>query len=108
MKIRKDFLPFSRPSIGATEINKVVDCLKSGWITTGARCQEFEASFCQLTGAKQAITLNSATAGMHLILTALGIGAKDGSRDQETLRADAGAQMGDLDGRLRNLGWRFQ
>ena len=28
--------------------------------------------------------------------------------DQETLRADAGAQMGDLDGRLRNLGWRFQ
>lgn len=77
MKIRKDFLPFSRPSIGATEISKVVDCLKSGWITTGARCQEFEAGFCKLTGAQQAITLNSATAGMHLALTALGIGEGD-------------------------------
>ena len=77
MKIRKDFLPFSRPSIGKTEIKKVIDCLKSGWITTGALCQEFEAGFCKLTGAKQAITLNSATAGMHLALSALNVGAGD-------------------------------
>jgi len=73
MKIRKDFLPFSRPSIGETEINNVVACLKSGWITTGALCKEFEDRFCGLTGAKQAITLNSATAGMHLMLTALNL-----------------------------------
>lgn len=71
MNIRKDFLPFSRPSIGETEINSVVSCLKSGWITTGALCQEFEDKFCELTGSKQAITLNSATAGMHLMLTVL-------------------------------------
>ena len=77
MKIRKDFLPFSRPSIGNAEINNVVSCLKSGWITTGAKCQEFEAGFCKLTGAKQAIALNSATAGMHLTLSALDIGAGD-------------------------------
>jgi dTDP-4-amino-4,6-dideoxygalactose transaminase len=77
MKIRKDFLPFSMPSIGNTEINKVVSCLKSGWITTGALCQEFEAGFCKLTGAKQAIALNSATAGMHLTLSALDISAGD-------------------------------
>jgi UDP-4-amino-4-deoxy-L-arabinose-oxoglutarate aminotransferase len=73
MKIRKDFLPFSRPSIGETEINSVVACLKSGWITTGALCQEFENKFCGLTRAKHAITLNSATAGMHLMLTALNL-----------------------------------
>ena len=73
MKIRKDFLPFSRPSIGETEINSVVACLKSGWITTGALCKEFEDKFCALTGARQAITLNSATAGMHLMLEALGL-----------------------------------
>jgi len=73
MKIRKDFLPFSRPSIGETEINSVVACLKSGWITTGALCKEFEDKFCGLTGAQHAITLNSATAGMHLILTALNL-----------------------------------
>lgn len=73
MKIRKDFLPFSRPSIGETEINSVVACLKSGWITTGALCKEFEDKFCELTGAKQGVTLNSATAGMHLVLTALNL-----------------------------------
>lgn len=73
MKIRKDFLPFSRPSIGETEINSVVACLKSGWITTGALCKEFEDKFCGLTGAKQAVTLNSATAGMHLVLRALNL-----------------------------------
>lgn len=73
MNIRKDFLPFSRPSIGETEVNKVVDCLKSGWITTGANCQEFEGRFCELTGAGQAIAVNSATAGMHLMLAALNL-----------------------------------
>ena len=77
MKIRKEFLPFSRPSIGEGEINKVVACLKSGWITTGALCKEFEDNFCKLTSALQAIAINSATAGMHLTLTALGIGKGD-------------------------------
>jgi UDP-4-amino-4-deoxy-L-arabinose-oxoglutarate aminotransferase len=77
MKIREDFLPFSRPSIGENEINKVTACLKSGWITTGALCKEFEDHFCTLTGAKQAITLNSATAGMHLLLTAIGLDKGD-------------------------------
>lgn len=73
MKIRKDFLPFSRPSIGDSEINSVVACLKSGWITTGALCKEFEDKFCGLTGAGQSIALNSATAGMHLMLTAMNL-----------------------------------
>jgi len=71
MNIRNDFLPFSRPSIGEAEIGRVVNCLKSGWITTGAVCKEFEDAFCGLTGAGKAVALNSATAGMHLMLTAL-------------------------------------
>ncbi len=77
MKVRKKFLPFSRPSIGKSEINKVTACLKSGWITTGALCKEFEDKFCQLTGSQQAISLNSATAGMHITLSALNIGPGD-------------------------------
>ena len=77
MKIRKEFLPFSRPSIGKGEINKVTTCLKSGWITTGSLCKEFEDNFCQLTGSEQAISLNSATAGMHITLSALNIGPGD-------------------------------
>jgi dTDP-4-amino-4,6-dideoxygalactose transaminase len=77
MKIRKEFLPFSRPSIGKDEINKVTACLKSGWITTGALCKEFEDNFRQLTGSQQAISVNSATAGMHITLSALNIGPGD-------------------------------
>jgi len=51
--------------------------LQSGWITTGPRCQAFEDRFCQLTGAAHAVSVSSATAGMHLTLRTLGIGAGD-------------------------------
>lgn len=77
MKIREEYLPFSRPSIGENEINKVVTCLKSGWITTGALSKEFEDKFCALTSARQAITVSSATAGMHITLSALNIREDD-------------------------------
>jgi len=77
VKIREDFLPLSRPSIGAEEIRQVVACLESGWITTGPLCQKFETGFCELTGASRGISLSSGTAGMHLVLTALGIGPGD-------------------------------
>jgi dTDP-4-amino-4,6-dideoxygalactose transaminase len=77
VKIRKEFLPFSRPTIGKCEINKVITCLKSGWITTGALCKEFEDNFCKLSGSQQAVSLNSATAGMHITLSALNIGPGD-------------------------------
>jgi dTDP-4-amino-4,6-dideoxygalactose transaminase len=73
LKIRKDFLPLSRPSIGEKEIEQVVSCLKSGWITTGPLCKAFEEKFCQLTGAPFALSVSSGTAGMHLLLLGLGI-----------------------------------
>ena len=77
MNIREDFLPLSRPAIGEEEIRQVVACLKSGWITTGPLCQKFEAQFCELTGAALAVSVTSGTAGMHLVLLALGIGPGD-------------------------------
>ncbi len=73
LKIRKDFLPLSRPSIGKKEIEQVVSCLKSGWITTGPLCKAFEEKFCELTGASYALSVSSGTAGMHLLLLSLGI-----------------------------------
>lgn len=77
MNIREDFLPLSKPAIGDEEIRLVVDCLKSGWITTGPLCARFEEQFCRLTGAGFAVSVSSGTAGMHLILLALGVGAGD-------------------------------
>ena len=71
------FLPFSKPSITENEIAAVGDVLRSGWITTGAKCTEFEQQVCETTGSQHAIALSSATAGMQLALHALGIGPGD-------------------------------
>ncbi len=83
------FLPFALPDIGEEEIAEVVDALRSGWLTTGPKTHSFEkefASFLQNSrdeqisyrdGAAQALAVNSATAGLHLALEALGVGPGD-------------------------------
>lgn len=75
--MRPDFLPFSRPSIDESDIAAVAKVLRSGWITTGPKVAEFEQAFRARTGAEYAAAVASATAGMHLLLTALGIGPGD-------------------------------
>ncbi|RJL50887.1 UDP-4-amino-4-deoxy-L-arabinose aminotransferase [Pectobacterium carotovorum] len=72
-----DFLPFSRPNMGEEEIAAVAEVLRSGWITTGPKCQQLELAFCQRIGCRQAIAVSSATGGMHVTLMALGIGPGD-------------------------------
>lgn len=72
------FLPFALPDIGEEEIAAVVECLRSGWVTTGPATRRFEAAFAAYLGdGVQAISVNSATAGLHLALEALGIGPGD-------------------------------
>ena len=77
MTTRDDFLPFSRPSINEQDIAAVSEVLKSGWITTGSKNAEFEKAFCDYTKIPKAVALTSATAGMHLLLKALGVGPGD-------------------------------
>ncbi|MBP7131394.1 MAG: DegT/DnrJ/EryC1/StrS family aminotransferase [Aquabacterium sp.] len=73
------FLPFALPEIGEEEIAEVVDTLRSGWVTTGPKARLFEQAFVDYLGdaSLQAIAVNSATAGLHLALEALGIGPGD-------------------------------
>lgn len=72
------FLPFSLPEIGEEEIAEVVSALRSGWVTTGPKSKQFESDFtAYLGGDVEAIAVNSATAGLHLGLEALGIGPGD-------------------------------
>lgn len=75
--MRSDFLPFSRPSITEDDIAAVGDVLRSGWITTGPKTAEFESRFADYVGCAGAVALSSATAGVHLILQALGVGPGD-------------------------------
>lgn len=71
-------VPFFRPHIGEAEIKEVVDSLEGGWLTTGPKSSRFEAAFAEyLGGGVEAISINSATAGLHLALEAIGIGPGD-------------------------------
>lgn len=72
------FLPFSLPDIGEEEILEVIDSLKSGWLTTGPKTKRFEAEFASFVGTGvEAVAVNSATAGLHLALEAIGVRAGD-------------------------------
>src|SRR5450631_1773290 len=71
------FIPFHRPEIGDAEIEEVVATLRSGWLTTGVRTAQFEREFCEYTGARHALAVNSCTAALHLALVALGVGPGD-------------------------------
>jgi UDP-4-amino-4-deoxy-L-arabinose-oxoglutarate aminotransferase len=75
--MRTTFLPFSRPSISEDDIAAVDAVLRSGWITTGPKCAQFENRFGEYVGSKGAVALASATGGMHLLIEALGIGSGD-------------------------------
>ncbi|MDD2463076.1 MAG: aminotransferase class I/II-fold pyridoxal phosphate-dependent enzyme [Desulfobulbus sp.] len=75
--MRSTFLPFSKPSISEAEIEAVAEVLRSGWITTGPKAAAFEQSFADYCQAPGAVALSSATAGMHLLLVAMGIGPGD-------------------------------
>jgi dTDP-4-amino-4,6-dideoxygalactose transaminase len=75
--VRKEFLPFSVPTIEEEEISEVVDSLRSGWITTGPKVKIFEDAFKSYVNAQYAVPLSSATAGLHLALLAMGIGPGD-------------------------------
>lgn len=75
---KSGFLPFALPDIGEEEISEVVQALRSGWVTTGPKTRQFEAEFAAFLGGKvEAIAVNSATAGLHLGLEALGVGPGD-------------------------------
>ena len=72
------FLPFARPDITEAEIDAVARAMRSGWVTTGPETKAFEQEFAAyLGGGVHAIAVNSATAGLHLALEAIGIGPGD-------------------------------
>jgi dTDP-4-amino-4,6-dideoxygalactose transaminase len=74
---RDPILPFSKPDIGEEEIAEVVDCLRSGWITTGPRVAQLERDFAALTGSAHALAFASCTGALHATFLAAGLGPGD-------------------------------
>ncbi len=70
-------IPFSPPDIYPEIIDEVAETLRSGWITTGPRTKEFEKQISAYTGARSTVCLNSATAGLELLLRWYNVGPGD-------------------------------
>ncbi len=66
-------IPFSPPRIDQKIIDAVVETLKSGWITTGPKTKLFEKQLTAYCGNKSTICLNSATAGLEIMLRWFGV-----------------------------------
>jgi len=70
-------IPFSPPRIDDKICEEVVNALKSGWITTGPRTKLFEKKITAYCGNSATICLNSATAGLEMMLRWFGVGEGD-------------------------------
>ena len=66
-------VPFFRPDLAEQEIREVTDTLRSGWLTTGPKTQQFEEQFAAAVGARHAVAVSSCTAALHLAMEALGL-----------------------------------
>ena len=72
-----NYLPFAKPTIDEETIAGVADVLRSGWITTGPKVQEFEKALSQYLGGRTVRTFTSATGALEVALQACGIGVGD-------------------------------
>lgn len=66
-------IPYGRQQITDEDVRSVIDALRSDYLTQGPKINEFETKFAEYAGAKHAVAVNNATAGLHLAATALGV-----------------------------------
>jgi len=72
------FLPVCRPYLGGRELERVTECLRSGWISSSGPCvREFEERFAAYLGVRHAVAVTSGTTALHLACSALGLGPGD-------------------------------
>ena len=76
-KLKKRNIPFSPPDISDSEIQEVVETLRSGWITTGPRTKEFERRLADYCNTSKVVCLSSSTAAEELNCRVCGIGEGD-------------------------------
>ena len=72
--MKSPYIPYSKQNIDADDIDAVVAVLNSEFLTTGPEIERFESAIATYCGAKHAIAVSNATAGLHIALVAQGIG----------------------------------
>ncbi len=75
--VRKTLLPYGRQSVSEDDIQAVVEVLRSDWLTTGPKVDEFEEALAAWVGAKYAVSFSSGTAALHGAAFAAGLNAGD-------------------------------
>jgi dTDP-4-amino-4,6-dideoxygalactose transaminase len=70
-------VPLAKLEIPETDVQAVLDCLRSGWLTMGPRTNDFEQQFAAYVGSPHAVAVNSCTAALHLSCIAAGLGPGD-------------------------------
>lgn len=73
LPVRDTFLPYGRQSIDESDIQAVVETLRSDWLTTGPKVAEFEEAMAAWVGAKYAVSFSSGTAALHAAAFAAGL-----------------------------------
>jgi dTDP-4-amino-4,6-dideoxygalactose transaminase len=110
--VTEEYLPFTRPSIDEATIAGVAEVLRSGWITSGPQVREFEAQLSAYFNGRPVRVLSSATGGMEIALSLMGIVAGDEvitsplswvSTANVIVRAGAKPVFVDVDRRTRNI-----
>jgi perosamine synthetase len=71
--VRETLLPYGRQSIDESDIQAVVETLRSDWLTTGPKVGEFEEAIAAWVGAKYAVSFSSGTAALHAAAFAAGL-----------------------------------
>jgi dTDP-4-amino-4,6-dideoxygalactose transaminase len=77
MSNNPSFIPFTRPSFNQETIDAVAEVLRSGWVTSGPKLAEFEASLSNYFGGRPVRCFANGTATMKIALQVAGIGAGD-------------------------------
>jgi dTDP-4-amino-4,6-dideoxygalactose transaminase len=110
--VSQEFLPFTRPSIDEVTIAGVAQVLRSGWITSGPQVRDFEARLSAYFNDRPVRVLSSATGGMEIALSLIGVGPGDEvittplswvSTANVIVRAGAKPVFVDVDPHTRNI-----
>ncbi len=70
-------IPYGKQSIDDSDIEAVVEVLRSDWLTTGPKVKEFERAMADFTGTRHAVAVSNGTAALHSAMFALDIGPGD-------------------------------
>jgi dTDP-4-amino-4,6-dideoxygalactose transaminase len=70
-------IPITRPVLGEEEVAAAAEVIRSGWLTQGARVEEFETAVARYVGAGRAVAVSNCTTALHLALVAAGVGPGD-------------------------------